>query len=85
MPHRFQQIVQLRSRGKLRQQFADLLQIASLSLGVVLQCAEFALQILPLRFRRMHFGRQCQLLRRRLRRGLYHLRGSVLLQQLVHG
>ena len=38
----------------------------------------------PLRFRRMVFGRRCQLLRRKLRRGLYHLRRSVLLQQLVH-
>ena len=84
MLHRFQQLVHLRPGRELRQQFADFLEIASLSLGVVLQCVAVALQILPLRFRRMVFGRRCQLLRRKLRRGLYHLRRSVLLQQLVH-
>ena len=84
MSHRFQQFVHLRPRRELRQQFADLLQIASLSLGAVPQCAEVAQQILPLCFRGMHFGRQCQLLRRRLQCGLYHLRRSILFQQLVH-
>lgn len=84
MLHRFQQLVHLRPGRELRQQFAGLLEIGGLSLRVVPQRAEVAQQILPLRFCGMHFGRRCLLLRRRLR-SLHHLRGTVLLQQLVHG
>ena len=71
MLHRFQQLVHLRPGRELRQQFADFLEIASLSLGVVPQCIEAAQQFLPLRFRRMHFGRRCQLLRRRYEQDLF--------------
>lgn len=87
-----QQIVHLSPGRELFQQFADLFQIAGLSLGVVTQRIEVALQILPVLFRGMHFGKRCLLLCLGLRRalccqlwcGLRCLCRTVLLQQLVH-